>query len=75
MDSLGRKYHTLHRMKIPSGEPNIPEEVRATKQIKHLIGQKCNLGNSNGLSYFNSQALVNTNVVDQFEELAEEYEQ
>jgi len=35
-----RKYHTLHRKLIPTGDPNIPPEVLQAKRIKHLIGQE-----------------------------------
>ena len=32
VDSLRRKYTTLHRKKIPTGDPNMPPEVRLAKR-------------------------------------------
>ena len=40
VESLRRKYTSLHRKKIPTGDPNIPPEVRLAKRVKHLIGDK-----------------------------------
>ena len=41
---LKRKYNVLHRLQIPTGDPNMPDEVRQAKRIKHTIGLKADLG-------------------------------
>ena len=43
-DALRRKYNTLHRKKCPTGDPNIPFDVRAAKRIKYKIGERAGLG-------------------------------
>ena len=43
-ESLMKKYATLYRKKIPTGDPNCPEEVKLAKQVKYLIGQKAAVG-------------------------------
>ena len=42
--SLKRKYNVLHRLQIPTDDPNMPDEVRQAKRIKHTIGLKADLG-------------------------------
>ena len=42
--SIARKFATLHRKQIPTGDPNCPPEVRAAKRIKYLIGPKAAIG-------------------------------
>eukprot|EP00560_Eucampia_antarctica_P004687 CAMPEP_0197836690 /NCGR_PEP_ID=MMETSP1437-20131217/29737_1 /TAXON_ID=49252 ORGANISM="Eucampia antarctica, Strain CCMP1452" /NCGR_SAMPLE_ID=MMETSP1437 /ASSEMBLY_ACC=CAM_ASM_001096 /LENGTH=309 /DNA_ID=CAMNT_0043443069 /DNA_START=24 /DNA_END=953 /DNA_ORIENTATION=+ len=44
VDSIRRKYHTMHRKKIPTGDPNMPDSVRAAKRIKYKIGDRAGLG-------------------------------
>ena len=44
VDSLRRKYHSVARKSIPTGDPNMPEKVRLAKRCKYLIGAKCSLG-------------------------------
>jgi len=44
VESLRRKYHTLHRKKIPTGDPSMPLEVKMAKRIKYKIGERANLG-------------------------------
>ena len=44
VQSVKRKYNSLHRLQIPTGDPNMPEEVRQAKRIKHTIGLKADLG-------------------------------
>ena len=34
----------LHRKSAPTGSPNMPDDVRQAKKIKHLIGNKSQLG-------------------------------
>lgn len=41
-DSINRKYSTLHRKSIPTGDPNISPAVKLAKEIKHFIGVKAN---------------------------------
>ena len=43
VDSIPRKYISLHRKKIPTGDLNIPMEVRMTKRVKYKIGDKAKL--------------------------------
>ena len=42
--SIRRKYHDLHRKKAPTGDPNMPPEVRVAKRVKFLIGQRVSIG-------------------------------
>ena len=42
-DSLKRKFSDLHRKKPPTGDPNIPEEVREAKIIKRMIVEKVDI--------------------------------
>ena len=44
IDSIRRKFATLHRKQIPTGDPSMPPEVRRAKRVKYLIGDKANLG-------------------------------
>ena len=44
VDSLRRKYASLHRKKIPTGDPECPVEVKKAKRVKRLIGIKADLG-------------------------------
>ena len=41
---LKRKYNVLHRLQIPTGNPNMTDEVQHAKRIKHTIGLKADLG-------------------------------
>eukprot|EP00535_Pseudo-nitzschia_heimii_P000647 CAMPEP_0197178980 /NCGR_PEP_ID=MMETSP1423-20130617/4081_1 /TAXON_ID=476441 /ORGANISM="Pseudo-nitzschia heimii, Strain UNC1101" /LENGTH=224 /DNA_ID=CAMNT_0042628813 /DNA_START=109 /DNA_END=780 /DNA_ORIENTATION=+ len=45
-NALMRKYSTLQQKKNPTGNPNMPEEVRLTKRFKHLIGDKAFMGDA-----------------------------
>lgn len=44
VDSIRRKYSSLHRKSVPTGHPNIPPEVRAAKLVKVKIGEKADIG-------------------------------
>ena len=44
VDSIRRKFASLHRRQIPTGDPAMPEEVRLAKHVKYLIGDKANIG-------------------------------
>ena len=35
-DSLKRKYMHLHRVEMPTGDPDMSEEVRLVKRVKTL---------------------------------------
>ena len=48
VNSLRRKYTTLHRKKMPTGDPLCPEEVRMAKACKYRIAQKADLGDATG---------------------------
>jgi hypothetical protein len=43
-ESIRRKYGTLHRKPIPTGDPSMPDEVRLAKKVKYKIGDKANIG-------------------------------
>ena len=43
VDSIRRKFHSLHRKKVPTGDPNMPIEVKMAKRVKYLIVDKAEL--------------------------------
>ena len=45
-EAIQRKYNSLQRKAIPTGDPDCPEEVRLAKQVKHLIGDKACIGDA-----------------------------
>ena len=47
-NGLRRKYTTLHRKKMPTGDPFMPDEVRMAKHCKVCIAQKAELGDGTG---------------------------
>ena len=38
VEYLCRKYTVIQREKVPTGDLNMPEEVRLAKKVKYLIG-------------------------------------
>jgi hypothetical protein len=40
---LRRKFAALYRVKIPSGDPHMPDDVRLAKHVRHLITAKNNI--------------------------------
>ena len=44
LESLRHKFTELHMKNIPTGYPNMPEDVRLAKKVKYEIGIKANLG-------------------------------
>ena len=42
--SIRRRYQTLYRKQAPTGSPNMPDDVRQAKRVKHKIGTKAMLG-------------------------------
>ena len=44
VDSIGRKYTSIQRKKVPIVNPNMLEEVRLAKNIKYMMGDRMNLG-------------------------------
>ena len=48
VDSLRRKYTSIHVKKVPTGDPNIPEEMRLAKKVKYMIGDHTQLGGGGG---------------------------
>ena len=44
LESLRRKYTSLHRKKMKTGSPNIPPEVLLAKKVKYMIGDKAEIG-------------------------------
>jgi hypothetical protein len=45
-NGIMRKYTTLHRRTIPTGDPNCPEEVRLAKRLKYEIGNSATIGDA-----------------------------
>ena len=43
VDCLRRKYTYIHRKKVPTGDLNMPEEVRLAKKFKYMIGDQVQL--------------------------------
>ena len=41
--SIRRKLQGLHRKKMPTGDPDMPEEVRLAKEVRDLIGAKARI--------------------------------
>ena len=46
MYAIRRKYMTLQRKTIPTGNPKCPPEVKQAKRIKYKLGQKADLGDA-----------------------------
>lgn len=44
INSIRRKYHTLHHRQIPIGDPNCPSDVKLAKRVKYTIGDKADIG-------------------------------
>jgi hypothetical protein len=44
VESLRRKYAQLHRKKIPTGDPECPEEVKLAKRVKYAICTAADIG-------------------------------
>ena len=44
VESLRRKYTTMHRRKVPTRDLTCPPEVRLAKRVKVMIGEKADLG-------------------------------
>ena len=42
--SIRRKYHDLHRVKVPAGDPDCPDDVRMVKRVKYAIGNRAEVG-------------------------------
>ena len=42
-ESLRRKFMELYCKSIPSGDPNIPEDVQMAKKVKYEIGVKADI--------------------------------
>ena len=42
--SIRRKFTSLHRRNIPTGDPDCPEEVKLAKRVFYLLGQKAAVG-------------------------------
>ena len=53
LNSIKRRYATLYRKQMPTGNPNMPWEVREAKTIKRLIGEKAMMGD--GQEHFDLQ--------------------
>ena len=44
VDILQMKYTSFHRKKLPTGDPNMPQEVCLAKKVKYMIGDWAQLG-------------------------------
>lgn len=44
VESIRRKYNSLHRKQVITGAPNIPPEILAAKVVKRKIGLKAEIG-------------------------------
>lgn len=44
VDSIRRKYTSLHRKQVPTGSPHMTPEIHAAKRIKYKIGDKADVG-------------------------------
>ena len=42
-DSIRRKYNELHKKNVPSGDPNIPEDIQLARRVKYEIGIKADV--------------------------------
>jgi hypothetical protein len=51
VESLRRKYAQLHRKKIPTGDPECPEEVKLAKRVKYAICTAADIGD--GVEHMN----------------------
>ena len=49
MYSIRRKFASLYRKGIPTGDPNCPEDVRLAKKIKRAIGDRAAIGDGEEL--------------------------
>lgn len=46
LDSLRRKFASLHIKEIPTGDPLFPEDVHRAKHIRHKMSDQVDLGGS-----------------------------
>lgn len=44
VDGLRRKFANLHRKKIPTGDPMMPEDVRRAKRIRYKMTERADIG-------------------------------
>lgn len=44
VDSLKRKFSSLHRAKVPTGDPTIPPDVKRAKQIRYSMMERADIG-------------------------------
>lgn len=44
VDSLKRKFSTLHRKKMPTGDPQMPDDVRRAKHIRFRMTERAAIG-------------------------------
>ena len=44
VESLRRKFTELHQKSVPSGDPNMPDDIRMAKKVKFDIGVKADIG-------------------------------
>lgn len=72
-DSLKRKYNQLHRVEIPTGDPDMSKEVRLVKKVKYLIGERAVLGDDDKECDLYSQSFTNVAAADSLQELRGEF--
>ena len=48
-DSICWKYTSTHQKQVPTGDPNMPEDVRLAKKVKYTIRDQAQLGGRGGV--------------------------
>ena len=64
VDSLRRKFSSLHRSRVPTGDPNCPAEVREAKRIKCLIIERAQIADENDDNDVHLQDVMQTEQED-----------
>lgn len=66
-DSLRRKFATMHRKKMPTGDPMIPADVKRAKYIKNKMTERADMGvmdSDDGENHFPSEGDVETAITN-----------
>jgi len=72
VDSLRRKFNTLHRVKMPTGDPLMKPEVKRAKHIRYKMTDRADLGECDELDDIDS--IYTNEVVDDSDD-SEEHEE
>lgn len=60
VDSIRRKFATLHRKKMPTGDPLMPADVKFAKRIRYAMRDRADLGGgdeADGSEFFPNEAM------------------